>query len=182
MPQKLTDKKKALLVCSLGAAAYLLTRNDVPDAVKKVVNPIRKALMGDRSLPRGLRNNNPLNLRKGVRWVGRTGDDGAFDIFSSMYYGWRAGLHNFKTQYTKYGCTTISKLINRWAPPSENDTAKYIRFVANESGFGQDALIQLSDKETIAKILWAMAQMENGPEIAKKRLTYAELLRVVNQY
>jgi hypothetical protein len=184
MPPKISTQKKLLLGSSLALGVYLLTRKDVPDALKKAVAPVKDAVSSvvrDMSLPRGLRNNNPLNLRKGVNWIGRAGDDGAFDIFKSMYYGWRAGLKNFQTHHGR-GENTITKLITKWAPPSENDTAKYIGFVAKSSGYPKDQLISLTDKETVAKVLYAMAQMENGPELAKKKLSFSELQGVVNQY
>ena len=59
-----------------------------------------------KKLPRGLRNNNPLNIRKGAqRWQGQTGNDGAFCIFESMEYGYRAAfrlLHTYNTKYKIY--------------------------------------------------------------------------------
>ena len=51
-----------------------------------------------KQLPRGLRNNNPLNIRKGAqRWQGQTGNDGAFCIFESMEYGYRAAFRLLHT-------------------------------------------------------------------------------------
>ena len=45
------------------------------------------------ALTRGLRNNNPLNIRKGNDWQGETkGSDPSFETFQSMAYGYRAAI------------------------------------------------------------------------------------------
>ena len=118
--------------------------------------------------PRGLRNNNPLNIRlSSDRWqgqvlpqraiaeseqlvtegkVGKSGE-GAFCVFESMAYGWRAAFRLLcHTYYKKYGLKTIRAIITRWAPPKENDTQYYIRSVAERTGIGADR--ELGDPQT----------------------------------
>ena len=86
--------------------------------------------------PRGIRNNNPLNIRKGNTWKGEitSQTDNAFEQYESMAYGIRAGFiilrnyitgHNGRTR--RYN--TVDKIIRRWAPPTENATQKYIDYV-----------------------------------------------------
>ena len=76
---------------------------------------------------RGIRNMNPGNIRLGESWLGlRTKQtDPDFCQFTSMVYGCRALLKLLRTYVEKRGCTTIRKVIERWAPPSENDTSSY---------------------------------------------------------
>ena len=100
--------------------------------------------------PRGIRNNNPLNIRRsGDKWQGlRTlQEDKAFCQFESMAYGWRAAFRLLcHTYYGKYKLRTIRAIINRWAPPKENDTQYYIRSVAERTGIGADR--ELGDPQT----------------------------------
>ena len=99
---------------------------------------------------RGIRNNNPLNIRKsGDKWQGlRTlQEDREFFQFSEMKYGWRAAFVILcRTYYKKYGLKTISDIIYRWAPPKENNTAAYIRRVSDYISIGPDR--ELGDPAT----------------------------------
>ena len=78
-------------------------------------------------LARGLRNNNPGNIeyKKGNDWKGKLPYDPKieprFERFRSMEYGARALLANLRT-YFKRGNNTIEKILNTWAPSSENLT------------------------------------------------------------
>ena len=90
--------------------------------------------------PRGIRNNNPMNIRKGNNWKGEKHPqtDAAFEQFESMQYGVRAGLKILKNYMTGYNglaqkANTIEKMITRWAPPSENNTRSYISTFSERS-------------------------------------------------
>ena len=100
--------------------------------------------------PRGIRNNNPLNIRRSKdKWQGlRTlQEDREFFQFSEMKYGWRAAFVILcRTYYKKYGLKTISDIIYRWAPPKENNTAAYIRRVSDYISIGPDR--ELGDPAT----------------------------------
>jgi hypothetical protein len=99
---------------------------------------------------RGIRNNNPLNIRRSKdKWQGlRTlQEDKEFFQFSEMKYGWRAAFVILcRTYYKKYGLKTISDIIYRWAPPKENNTAAYIRRVSDYISIGPDR--ELGDPAT----------------------------------
>ena len=74
---------------------------------------------------RGLRNNNPGNIDKGRdEWEGQElpGDDPRFCTFTSMAYGCRALIRTLMTYRMKHGLSTVREIINRWAPPVENNT------------------------------------------------------------
>lgn len=124
------------------------------------------------ALPRGIRNNNPLNIRKGNNWKGEREHqvDPSFEEFESLAYGIRAGFvimrNNMKESLPKYRqCNTIRKLITRWAPPSENNTAKYIEFVSKKSGLNPDEVIRYREKRKMCAICDAMIRMECGAQI-----------------
>ena len=127
-------------------------------------------------LTRGLRNNNPLNIRLSkTKWLGQIkavptregleGSEKAFCVFESMAYGWRAAFRLLcHTYYGKYKLRTIRDIIYRWAPLKENNTPAYIRHVSDYTGIWPDR--ELGDPRT-HPVQWlmigfAMAVMENG--------------------
>ena len=99
---------------------------------------------------RGIRNNNPLNIRRSAdKWQGLKAqqEDREFFQFSEMKWGWRAAFRLLcHTYYKKYGLKTIRAIINRWAPPKENNTLYYIRSVAERTGISADK--ELGDPQT----------------------------------
>ena len=89
----------------------------------------------NKTIPRGIRNNNPLNIRlTATRWVGMRAkqEDKGFCQFNSMAYGWRAAFMLLFSYYHKHGLKTVRDIISRWAPPSDgNDTEAYIKRVVD---------------------------------------------------
>lgn len=121
------------------------------------------------ALPRGIRNNNPLNIVKGNSWKGERANqtDKRFEEFESMAMGLRAGfilLRNYiegtKTRPTKFN--TIRKIVSRWAPPSENYTQRYIDNVCKWSGLLPDEVVRFRERKKMVAIVQAMAKMECG--------------------
>ena len=122
---------------------------------------------------RGLRNNNPLNIRHSKdRWVGACTKqtDKSFVQFESMAYGYRAAWKVMES-YWKYFHDlpkpfNIRNIISRWAPPKENDTEAYIRTVLRLSGIGgKENLLPPENTDSyhrLSKLLAAMTVMENG--------------------
>lgn len=81
---------------------------------------------------RGIRNNNPANIRRGCNWKGliRQQKDREFCRFVTMTWGVRALLVTLRTYVVKHHLHTVREIITRWAPPSDgNNTEKYIEFV-----------------------------------------------------
>jgi hypothetical protein len=113
--------------------------------------------------PRGLRNNNPLNIRPSAdTFQGEIkGNDKSFKTFSSMPYGYRAAFVTLAT-YNSRGWNTIEKIISRWAPPSENNTDGYIKNVEKWSGVPRGKELTLADGAYYAMIVAAMSFVENG--------------------
>ena len=124
-------------------------------------------------VPRGIRNKNPLNFRKGNNWKGERPNqsDKSFEEFQTMEMGIRAGfiiLRNYITGYS--GKTkpydTIEKVIRRWAPPTENATEKYIQFVADDAGLHRYQKIDFRNKSVMVRIVDAMIFVECGQRVS----------------
>lgn len=116
-------------------------------------------------MSRGLRNNNPGNIRLSkTQWQGERipSTDGSFKQFVSMAWGYRAMIKLLQNYKTLYGCGTLRAMIARWAPPSENDTDAYLRTVCRETGIDADAEINVQDRWVMCKIAAAMSLVENG--------------------
>ena len=119
-------------------------------------------------LPRGIRNNNPLNIRRGKdQWKGQRAQqtDASFCQFESLEYGWRAAFYLLtRTYYHKYRLFTIRAIINKWAPPQENLTATYIANVSRLTGIPPDEPIGIPSDQPARwmAVGIAMAIQENG--------------------
>lgn len=116
-------------------------------------------------MSRGLRNNNPGNIRRSrVRYQGevRPSRDPDFKEFETMAYGYRAMFRLLDTYSSRYGLRTIRSMLNRYAPPEENLTDSYIRFVANYSGIMPDEEVETRSKCDMIPIVAAMSKIENG--------------------
>jgi hypothetical protein len=117
------------------------------------------------TFPRGIRNNNPGNIKMtGSTWGGEIPEaqntDGTFEQFTTFEYGVRAMI-KLVTNHIKNGYNTIEKLLHKYAPSSENPTSNYISFVVKETGYPKDAGLLLT-KATLKKLVQAMAKFENG--------------------
>ncbi|MBQ8502438.1 MAG: hypothetical protein IJ494_09145, partial [Bacteroides sp.] len=127
-------------------------------------------------MTRGLRNNNPLNIRHSQdQWQGAatTQTDTAFVQFRSMAYGYRAAWKTldtynlrFRREHKPYN---VRNIIARWAPPSENDTEAYVKAVVKLSGLGGNENIPRPNRyrnferlEKTARLIAAMTCVENG--------------------
>ena len=112
--------------------------------------------------PRGIRNNNPGNIRKSAtQWEGQSstqGDD-AFVTFETPEHGIRAMARVLQTYREKHGLDTIRKIVSRWAPDIENDTEAYIKSVAAQLGVRPD--VPLNPGQT-PKLIAAIIKHENG--------------------
>lgn len=117
--------------------------------------------------PRGIRNNNPLNIRIGNVWLGEVKEntDGEFEQFTSMIYGLRAAIVLLRRYICHYHLNTIAQIVSRWAPSSENNTRLYINFVSERLRIANDVQIDFFDKGTICRLVEAMAYYECGSSI-----------------
>ena len=100
-----------------------------------------------KDLPRGIRNNNAGNLENnGIDWEGLSSNqtDSRFYQFDSPVMGIRALARTLKTYQSKYNIVTVSDIIDRWAPPNENDTEAYKHHVASILGVNQYEVIDVN--------------------------------------
>ncbi|HBR8944414.1 structural protein [Klebsiella pneumoniae] len=118
--------------------------------------------------PRGIRNNNPGNIRWGDDWQGLVSEsqrtDKSFCQFKTPEYGIRAMIIILRNYQRKYGLSTVSGIIKRWAPPNENNTQAYINSVAKATGVSPDQRIDTKDSRFMMKLLQAIIQHENGQQ------------------
>ena len=133
--------------------------------------------------PRGIRNNNPLNIRLSKdKWQGQINPSGnanvndndnnsslkgeaVFCVFSSMAYGWRAAFVILcRTYYGKYKLKTIRDIVSRWAPAKENNTEAYIRHVSDFTGISPNKVLGSPQEHPTQWLLigYAMAVVECG--------------------
>ncbi|HBR2034563.1 TPA: hypothetical protein L9M66_001335 [Klebsiella quasipneumoniae subsp. quasipneumoniae] len=116
--------------------------------------------------PRGVRNNNPGNLEASSSnpWIGQTGSDGRFAKFETPEHGIRALGRNL-ISYQRQGIDTVGEIINRWAPPSDNnDTAAYIKAVCAQLGVTANQPLDASNPDTLQALCAAIIKHENGSQ------------------
>lgn len=116
-------------------------------------------------MSRGLRNNNPGNIRLGAaRFLGEKeqSSDSAFRQFKSIEWGYRAMFVLLRTYVVRHKCCTLRQIINRYAPPVENHTNNYIRRVADATHLSPDEPVSITDGAMMMAIVAAMSEVENG--------------------
>lgn len=83
---------------------------------------------------RGVRNNNPGNIRLSTqfKWTGQVqGTDKDFCVFDKMENGLRAMFRLLANYHILYQVNTIREIFLRYAPPTENHTDVYARWIAD---------------------------------------------------
>jgi len=119
------------------------------------------------TVARGIRNNNPLNIREalggGDAWNGERAEntDADFEEFKSPEYGIRAAVKILQNYRDYYGLNTITGIIERWAPSSENNTNAYVESVALNTGIDKSKVLATTDYDALIK---AMIYHENGSQ------------------
>ena len=126
----------------------------------------QNAKVAQQGMTRGIRNNNPLNIRhSSSKWQGmaRRQSDRAFVQFTNRKYGYRAAFVLIRSYIGLHHANTIGKIIARWAPSSDgNNTQAYIQFVSQTSGIPADEPLRFSDQQKMVSIVRSMAQMESA--------------------
>ena len=117
--------------------------------------------------PRGIRNCNPGNIRiTKDKWQGlrEVQEDKEFFQFKAMKWGYRAMIRTLQNYRKRHGCETIADFIRRWAPPSENNTVTYIRFVCEKMGVPSVFVPNVENKAAMCMFAYAISFFENGVE------------------
>lgn len=149
------------LLMALGAAALLwaASRTKVGgEVIAKALDTTAQVFSG----PRGIRNNNPGNIeRTADQWRGMSADQSAddrFAVFDAPVWGLRA-MARILRRYIASGNDTVREIINRWAPPVENDSGAYVNHVAQLLGLDPDTPI---GAEHLPTLMQAIVMHENG--------------------
>lgn len=126
---------------------------------------------------RGIRNNNPCNIRKtSERWVGQVGSynggvDKEFCQFDTMVHGLRATFKLLLNYRKKYNINTIFHIVHKWAPEKDGNNEKaYVAFL--ESHTGLDRWIPLVDDE-LKTVVEGMCMMESSYKPSPEELDEA---------
>ena len=117
--------------------------------------------------PRGIRNNNPLNIRVGNNWKGEVSQptDHTFEQFTEMKWGVRAAFIVLNNYISRHKLNTITKIIQRWAPNNENNTKRYIETVSVLSKIDKNDIIFFENTAKMISLFQAMCYVENGEYI-----------------
>ena len=133
-------------------------------------------------LSRGMRNNNPFNIRKSsINWQGKiiNSSDKDFEQFETLEYGIRAGLINLRS-YLNKGFDTVKKIIARYSPVDDpgnapGSTNNYINFVARKLNVDINETI---DKSQLIDLAYAILLFEAG----KQEITLDEIKAVNTKF
>lgn len=127
----------------------------------------------DMTKPRGIRLNNPGNIRHGDNWQGMAQEqpDSAFVLFVDPRYGYRA-MTKILRSYARRGVVTVRDIINTWAPPKgrdpetgetyTQDTGSYVAHVSQRLGISPSTPVDLDNKAMVVELLDAISRHENA--------------------
>lgn len=141
------------------------------DAVASVGGAVAYSI----NLPRGIRNNNPGNIRTNagksqqpfdgaIPIAQNTDANKAFMQFENPWYGIRAAARVMLNYQKNYGLSTLRQMITRYAPPAENDTEGYIKYVCSRLGVTDSEFYNVSDWTKLAALKRLMVLRENSYE------------------
>jgi len=149
-------RRDIILAGALLALVAFYYRKPIAETTGTVVTAIKK-------LTRGVRNNNPGNIvRTSTKWQGMKADqsaDSRFIVFTEPEYGIRA-IARILQNYSNAGINTVRGIINRWAPPTENDTGAYVAAVARALKVTADTPLNVSSN--LLGLVTAIIKHENG--------------------
>lgn len=118
---------------------------------------------GNSGLPRGLRDNNPGNIRPNpkYKWFGEIGQEHGYSIFIDVEHGLRAMAKDLKSKI-KRGLNTIESYVKIYAPPEDgNNTEGYIQRIVTSTGIARNAILT-PDAATLFKLVKAHVAVEIG--------------------
>jgi len=133
-----------------------------------------------KTLPRGIRNNNPGNIERTnprTPWQGlapladAVARDERFEVFTDPRMGIRAIARTLITYQDKHDCNTVREHIGRWAPAKgrdqkgrayTQDSNSYASIVARAVGVGPDDAVDVQDYAVLFPMVRAMVRHENG--------------------
>lgn len=150
------DAMGSALAAAMGsqrARDFVSGRNRASNHNSGIVNAADSFLSSTQTLAD--RNNNPGNIRS---------SNGGFRNFGTALQGWQAMSHQLLRYYN--GQTTgrrlqnVHDIISTWAPGNENNTAAYIRDVAQRLHVNPNQRIDLNDSSRRLDLMRAIARHE----------------------
>ncbi|MDE3023116.1 MAG: hypothetical protein KGI54_14920 [Pseudomonadota bacterium] len=138
--------------------------SDSNDAKNGENNPdVPKGIRSDNpDAPRGIRNNNPGNIKYGsyAKKMGAIGvDANGFAVFQNLQQG-ETATRRLLGEYKSQGIDTISGILNKWAPPGDNNnTEAYIQDASKQLGVSRYDHLKSSQLDAMAQAIFAH---ENG--------------------
>lgn len=135
------------------------------EVVNAIVAPSPPAPGAPAGSPRGIRNNNPGNIKWSAanNWQGQIGKDSAgFVIFSSADYGLRAAARLIKTYINTYKLDTLAKIAPRWSPDAVGLSGAYAAGASRMGQIGANVVISPANAAQIAAVLRGIVGQENG--------------------
>lgn len=117
---------------------------------------------------RGVRNNNPMNLVKGVKFQYEINNpnEKRFMTFAKTWQGIRAGVLDITTDISK-GKNTLKILMNEYAPRFENDTTAYIGTLAKSLKINENDILNRKDEVFMFNLVKNIIAVENGKDALK---------------
>ena len=129
-----------------------------------------------------IRNCNPGNIRpSNPSWQGAIGENKGFVIFDTMENGVRALGKQLLAYYDRHKAAdgsridTVREAIERWAPPSENDTEGYVAFVCTVLEVRPDDELDFHDPDTLYWMTVAIGEQESGHKAFTEGVSEADL-------
>jgi hypothetical protein len=160
------EKMKKIAPWLLVAAAVIIGRMATRKKETAAIGP--DTTPSTTSGVRGIRNNNPGNIRKGSKkiWNGEVwpSQDASFSQFMTMAWGVRALLIDLTNKH-KQGLRNVQSIIYKYAPPTENYSAVYAKFVADQMGLTVLQPFAMTEANLL-KFAKAVARFENGTAAA----------------
>jgi hypothetical protein len=115
---------------------------------------------------RNWRNNNPGNIEYGQfsQRMGAIGSDGRFAVFPTLEMGTKAKEELLFGAQSNYKNLSIANAINRYAPPSENNTQAYIAAVTSALGVSDNTILAQLSSSDRSKFLETISRVEGFNE------------------
>lgn len=180
MARKTEDNITLIVIVGLGA--YVLYRQfakrasaatlpvaSLPAPVAARPSTGSASPMPSSNLPRGIRNNNPGNIKiSGNAWRGKIGNDGTFERFDSPVNGIRAAFVLLRTYMQQYGLNTIAKIGARWAPvgSGEAGNAGWAGGVSQYSSIAANTPLNITNASQMYALMRGIIAQENGARYA----------------
>lgn len=119
--------------------------------------------------------NNVLNIRNSKScWLGSHNGQRGFVDFDSVDHCLRAGFILIARTYREKGFRTVSEILNRFAPSTENDTESYVRFVCRKADLLPSEQL---DYSRYLLVLQAMCKFETNFDIP-----YVVILSILKKF